>query len=96
MPITVSKLKEEVAGHSRIVTLSVNFGNPYPTGGEPLNRAWHNLTNIEAMTAGHTRGHHVQYDRVNHKLQVFVGGAEVANGTDLRSLKDVRLVIRGE
>jgi hypothetical protein len=95
MALGLTKIKEEVVGFHREVTVEVAFDSSYPTGGEDFDPAQFGIKNVHTVLADNYKGQNLCYDRANKKLQIFAGGSEAANGSDQTALDKARVVIRG-
>jgi len=94
MALTLSLVKQEVSGSSRIKTYDVTFDSSYATGGEALAPGDVGLSVIRSVTASSVGGRSFPYDRTNQKLQAYGGTTEVSNATDLSAVT-TRVVLTG-
>lgn len=107
MALTISRVKQDVQGGSRVIVADVTFDSSYATGGESLTpadlglKAIHFLTDQVGKTASGTTAILTRYDYVAQKLLAIWTGAvvstalaEVTNTTNLSTFT-VRIKAEG-
>ena len=107
MALTISRVKQDVQGGSRVIYADVTFDASYVTAGEPLTAQDLGLTAIHwvsdqvGKTAAGTTAIFTRYDYVAQKLLAYWTGAaissalaEVASTTNLSTFT-VRIKVEG-
>lgn len=74
MALSLTKIKSDVWGTSRMNVWDVTFDNSYPTGGEPLTVADLGMSTqlfaVQCYVKGNLAAYEVTYDHTNSKLKV--------------------------
>ena len=92
------------AGNKNIVVCDIDFTNPYPTGGESLTPALVGMQQFDLVLASPDTGYIFEFDYTNNLILAYYfdndavadGAAiQVANGTDLSGVTNVRVLIVG-
>lgn len=85
----------------RMMVVSIDFDNSYPTGGEALDLSGDFPILLGVFTDGGKAGYVPQYDYANKKILMYEAGAdaaaldEVADTTDLSAITGVKLLAIG-
>lgn len=104
MALTIdSKVRISLGNRTRVIA-NVDFDSSYPTGGESFSLSDFGLKRRVDIGLGFGSGYFVEVDRTNNKILVYYANndsgsdgplIEVANGTNLSSLTNVRIDVTG-